>query len=360
MYFVEERGETAPKLQSSEHYIREQSALSFRAKLLIGGGAVLVAWGLIVLLVAPHPIVLILILPGLAMIITPIWKSMKLRRELREKAERERAEREETERHNREMVGEFAAVLENYQKNHGPGSAERVRRSREGREIPYDAVAGMARETVQRIGFDAVSRFEKSGAAAVAREIDEAASAVGLNQADAALVKRQIYQRLVWHLLADDHFGERAARELDAFRRALAISDEEATVESESATQFGFLRGMRVGALPNVDSPVPLKFQEVCHHRSRGQGRKPGRKGSWKSMGDRYLTVTSRRIVLSNGKQIDIPYEELRNVEADADARTLTLETVDETHTLAIPDPIYTAGVISVAAETRRKPKGLV
>src|SRR5687768_1534133 len=99
LYFVEERGEAAPKFQSSEHYIREQSALSLRAKLLIGGGAVLAVWGLIVMLVAPHLIVLILlILPGVAMIGFPIWKSMKLRRELRAKAERERAEREETER----------------------------------------------------------------------------------------------------------------------------------------------------------------------------------------------------------------------------------------------------------------------
>lgn len=359
LYFAEERGEAPPWLESTEQDIREQSSLTFKQKVLMGSGAVFVFWGLTVLMVARDALSLVLIVPGLAMIATPIVKTTKLRRELRAKAESERAAREEKERRDREAVGEFASVLENFQREHGPGAADRVRRSREGRKIPYDAVAPLARETVLHIGFNSVSHYPSLGAQAVAREVQTAIEAVGLREEDEKRVKRHLYQKLVWHLLADDQYTDRPARELEALRLALGISDEDAVIENEAVGHFEFLRGLRVANLPSVDSPVPLKFQEIAHHRSRGELRKPGRKDSWKSLGSRYLTVTSKRVVLSNGKQLEIPHEEIRNIEADADGRLLIIETPDQKHVLAIPDPIYTAGVIAVAMETPRKPKGL-
>lgn len=131
-------------------------------------------------------------------------------------------------------------------------------------------------------------------------------------------------------------------------------------VEREASTQFAHLRGLRVENLPKVEPPITLRFQEVCHHRSRGELLRKTRRG-WITTGDHYLTVTSRRVVLSNGKERAIPLEEVFNLEVDADARRLTIQTADdESHVLNLHDPIYTAAIIAIASKTPRKPKGLV
>ena len=157
----------------------------------------------------------------------------------------------------------------------------------------------------------ALSRSQTLGADGVAREIDAVCETVGLNDEDRRLVKRLLYQKIVWHLLADDRVNDAAATALKSLRKALGILDDEVSIEQSGIEQFAYLRGMRVGNLPSVDSPVPLKYREVCHHRSRGELRKPRRRG-WKSAGERYITVTSKRVVISNGKEVVRPTELLR------------------------------------------------
>jgi hypothetical protein len=362
LYFAEERGVNSPAEVSSESEIRRLSSLSLVAKVVIGFGGLFLLWGVLLLLRKNDPVAWILIIAGVAMIGTPIFRTMKLRRELREQAEKERTAREEEERKRKEIVGAFSSSLEALRNDPGAATMQRVRRERETREIPYDAVAPLARDTALHIAFGILSRFQTLGADGVAREIDAVSDTVGLNDEDRRLVKRLLYQKIVWHLLADDRLNDAAATELKSLRKALGILDDEVAIEQSGIEQFAYLRGMRVGNLPSVDSPVPLKFREVCHHRSRGELRKPTRRrGGWKSAGERYVTVTSKRVVISNGKEVVIRYDEIFNLEVDADERQLTIQTTeDESHHLVIPDPIYTAAMIVMASETPLKPEGIV
>jgi hypothetical protein len=362
LYFAEERGEAPAQLMPSEWSIRRRSSLSIGAKILIGVGALILLLGILLLANKGDPIAWIEIVLGLAMIGTPIVRTARLRRELRAQAERERVEREETEKRNREIVGEFAQLLEALRSDHGPAALQRVRAARQGRDIPYQAVAPMARQTARLVGFEILSGFPTLDADGVAREMESMLDAIGLQDEDRRLVQRHLWQKLVWHLLADDRMGDGHREPLERLRKALNIEPAEIQKDGEAIRQFSYLRGLTVPNLPRVDSPVPLKFQEVCHHRTRGELLKMGRRGQWHSSGERTVVVTSRRVVVANQKLIDLRFEEIFELEVDADLNLLTIVTGDQDkiHTVRISDPIYTAGVIAIASKTPRKPKGLV
>jgi hypothetical protein len=259
---------------------------------------------------------------GLIMIGTPIALTAQQRKVLREKEERERAERAATEKRNRELLAAYASALERVRRDRSPDALEALARERAALTLPDEIWVPAARRTTLLIGFEDLSA------------IDDVARAAGLTDDDIAAIKSDIHRTMLWHLLADDRLG--GAQE--ARLRELGYDGGEPAAE-----QFARLRGVTAKNLPQIEPPLPLRFQERAIHQSNG------------------LVITNKRLVVLGGKKpVEVPLPQLNDIDVDADENVLT---IDNTVTkkpivVRVDDAIYTAALLELVASVSQRPRG--
>jgi hypothetical protein len=304
------------------------------------------------------------IILGILMIATPIVLTAQRRKQLREQEERERAEREATEKRNREMLTAYTAALEKARAEQSPATLDALRRERAALTLPYDIWRAPARNAILRIGFAALARLTPAAASDVAKIVEESGSAAGLVDADRIEVKRDLYRTILWHLLADDRLGEAQADQLAAIRKGFGIADADIPVDVAAVEEFRRLRGIDKATLPRRECAIKLSFQEFCIHETNGAlmtFARSKKKGSrWVKERDCTITLTSRRLITTTKKPSELPLPNVDDVMVNVDSNVMTIHTSNAKKPihLQVPDPIFTANIIDIAASLDLRPKG--
>ncbi|HUP47996.1 MAG TPA: hypothetical protein VNA04_04315 [Thermoanaerobaculia bacterium] len=315
-------------------------------------GAFLVLWGLLVVIrVGPHGAIPMFL--GLLLIAAPIGITAQKRRLIRAHEEEDRAEREERDRRNREAMASYASALERMREDPSDASMLAVAREREKLELSYRHWRPLAKRSVLHIGFDALAGAGAAGAREVGRLIDHGAEAVGLDKADARDVKVDLFQAVVWHLLADDRLGTVQAGELETLRSGFGITDEHLEHEQEAMSEFERLRGVIRDHLPREECGVPMQFREHCIHATAGHVL--GRKG-----GAGRIILTNKRLLVEGRRKTEVPLSRIDDVEVDADNNLLRVIVArpDPPVELQVEQPIYTAALIDIATTIDDRPRG--
>lgn len=302
------------------------------------------------------------LLLGLAMIATPIVLTAQQRRQIKAAEDRERAEREEREKRHREILASYSTALEEVRRNPTDAALETVARERQSLELPQKVWAPAARGTVLHIGFEALGRLGMADAAEVARLMDKVAYAIGLSNDDVLEVRAQLYEVLVWHLLADDRLGEVQEAQLKEIRKAFRLwEDRDVPLEVRAAEQFRKLRGVTKQDLPRQQCPIKLGFREYCIHAVRAQLLKKRREGKIEKLdpvGSGSVYVTNKRVVVDAGKKVEIGLNLIDDVEVAVDNNVLTIKAAGGPVYLQTEDPIFTASLIDIATSIDERPKG--
>jgi hypothetical protein len=273
---------------------------------------------------------------GMAMIATPLVLTARKRRQLRLQEEKERAEREERERRHREMLSAYVNALEALRRDTTKETLAAATRERERLELPYDLWSEIARRTVLEIGFKELARRHDVG-----EPVQRAAEAVGLSSADQARVRRELYEVVLWHFLADDRLGSVQTRLLAAIAASLGINDLDPNAE-----QFNALRGITKESVPRIECALPLGFREHCIHVARGP--------------DCTLYVTNKRVVVETPKkQDDVELTQIDDVEVNVDENRLTITPArpGKPIVLRVEQPVYTAALIDLATTIDERPR---
>jgi len=304
---------------------------------------------------------------GIIMIAVPIVLTAQRRKQIREQEERERVEREATEKRNREMLAAYSSALERARREPSAAAFDELRRERAALTLPYDIWRHVARQTILQIGFEALAQFSPSGAAEVAKRMDDASEAAGLTDEDRVEVKRDLYRVTLWHLLADDRLGSTQDEQLNAIRRGFGIADADVPTDLAAVSEFLRLRGIAPATLPRRDCRVKLAFQEYCIHETAGATMKFARakkkratSGKWVKERDCTVTITNRRLIISTKKQNELPLSFVDDVMVNVDTNVMTIHTGNAKKPihLQVADPIYTANLIDIAAGIDPRPKG--
>ena len=338
----------------------------------IGFGGLLILLGILVVVNKGYASGYVEAAVGAALIVLPfVLTYEKRRRELRER-ERQRLEREAYEKEIRRSAGEYLDRLNRLDSARDEVALADIRKAREGKEIPYEHVSRVARAAVLRAGFEALSRWNELGGRGVAQVVTRTSDAVGLVEEDQLAVRRVLLHRTWWHLLADDRMGPKSGKQLEELRDALGIPPEEVARERHTSEEFDKLRGIGPKTLPQVDPPFRLRALETCLHVTSGRiltprmsipGMRTAEGGKWKEGAEQEVVVTTQRVLVRRGKDLELDVREIWDLETDVDDGVLLLTEGGEkrkNHYLALIDPVYTAGVIQAAAEAPLKPKGLV
>lgn len=383
LYLSEERpvdplagiADQVPEKGSVLSYLKPEgeSLRTFLPLISMGLGVVLIVLGIGVVVRNQDAIGYVEIAVGLIMLIGPVAFSYNHIRAARARERAERAEREARQARNREVVGEFASQLETLPDHHDPKALERLKRDREGREIPYEAVSAYARHATTRTAFRILARIDEMGPEGVAREIETVSDAVGLNDEDGAQVRTEVYQTVVWHLLADDRMTDERKQQVEELGRALRVEELVTERERSAIEDLESLRGISGANLPSADTPIPLRFQEECLHATSGSFVKrvfekvktPAgkvRRARWAPTKETHVVTTAKRLILGMKSETVIQFPEIFGMEVDGDEGVLELTVRDrkQPYVIALPDPIRTARVIDIASTLPAKPKGLI
>ena len=338
----------------------------------IGFGALLILLGILVVVNKGYASGYVEAVFGAALIALPFILTYEKRRRERVLREKQRLEKEAYEKEIRASAGEYLDRLNRLDSARDEAALVDIRKAREGKEIPYEHVSSAARAAVLRAGFEALSRWDELGGRGVAQTVAKASDAVGLAEEDRLAVRRVLLHRTWWHLLADDRMGPESGGKLEELRDALGIPPEEVVRERSASDEFEKLRGIGPKTLPQADPTFRLRALETCLHVTRGKiltprinipGMRTAEAGKWKEGEEREVVVTTQRVLVRRGKDLELDVREIWDLETDVDDGILLLVEGGEkrkSHYLALPDPVYTAGVIQAAAEAPLKPKGLV
>ena len=170
--------------------------------------------------------------------------------------------------------------------------------------------------------------------------MDRVSAAAGLTPEDAAAVKRELYETVEWHLLADDRLGAPQQRQLRALQTALGGT------LAKAVDEFQRLRGITTASLPRRQCTMRLEYKEQCIHETQAD------------IGPAH--VTTRRVIIQRKKAIGHPFASIDDVTVEADDSVVRIRTDDPKKPLRlrVEDPIYTAGIIDVASSIDDRPKG--
>lgn len=301
------------------------------------------------------------IILGLILIGIPIGLTAQQRAQIRAQEERERAEREERDRKHREILAAYTAALQEVRRDPTEEALNRVAQERTSLDLPYKVWAAAARDTVLQIGFEALGRLGMARAPEVTRLMDRVAYATGLSSDDAFDVRSQLYEVLVWHLLADDRLGEAQEEQLKELRKAFNLWDRDVPLETKAAEEFRKLRGVTKHDLPRQQCPIKLGYREYCIHSARGQALKRRREGKVEKLvpiAACAVYITNKRVVIDGKKHSDIGLSQIDDVEVDVDNNILTIKSATGPVYLQTDDPIYTASLIDIATTIDERPKG--
>ena len=293
------------------------------------------------------------IIIGLVLIGIPIFITAQKRRLIRAQEDKERAEREERDRINRESMASYATALERLREDPSDANMTAVMREREKLELSYRHWRPIAKRSVLHIGFNALAERGPAGAVEVGRLIERVGSAVGLDKADTRDVKLDLFQVLIWHLLADDRLGPVQSGELQTLRKGFGVSDDHLESEQQAIAEFEQLRGVTRDSLPREECGIPMQFREQCIHTT------PGRIASGKAAGEGRIYLTTKRLVVDGRKRIEVPLSRIDDVEVNADANLLrvVIARPDPPIELTVEQPIYTAALIDIATTIDDRPR---
>ncbi|MBV9494806.1 MAG: hypothetical protein JOZ54_11220 [Acidobacteria bacterium] len=298
---------------------------------------------------------------GVILIGIPIGVTASQRAQIKAQEDRERKEHEERDRKHREILAAYAGALDQVRRDPTDEALNRVAQERKSLELPYKVWAPAARDTVLQIGFEALGRVGMARAAEVTQLMDKVAYATGLSSDDAFDVRSQLYEVLVWHLLADDRLGQAQEAQLTQLRRAFNIWERDVPMEAKAGEQFRRLRGVTKHDLPKQQCPIKLGYGEYCIHSARGQQLKRRREGKVEKLvpvGDCTVYITNKRIAVQGKKNSDIPLSQIDDVEVDVDNDVLTMKTAGGLVFLHTEDPVFTASLIDIATTIDERPKG--
>jgi len=275
---------------------------------------------------------------GAAMIATPIILTAQQRKKIREEEEKARAEREAIDRRNREMLTAYTAALERARNERSKEAFAQLAKERAALTLPEEIWLPSARRTVLQIAFDELAK----GTADLSDIIDRAAGAAGLNGTHETAIRNDLYATLAWHFLADGRLGPVQARKLASIREGLGITDDDAAL----IQQFQRLRGLTPQSLPHQRCTTQLGFGEYCVHET--------------ATDHGTLHVTNKRVIVDAKKRIEIPIARAFDVVANIDERLITVKTENPKKPLRlkVDQPIYTAGMLDLAASIDERPKG--
>ena len=319
---------------------------------LMGFGAFLALWGLMVM-VRIGPQGLILVIFGLAMIGVPVFITAQKRRAIRVLEDKDRAEREERDRVNREIIASYSSALERVRENPTDANLLAAAREREKLELSYKHWRPLAKRTVLHIGFDALAASGPASAAEVGKLIDRSGSAVGLDKADCRDVKVDLYQVVLWHLLADDRLGPVQQKEMETLRRGLGITEEHLEHELQASSEFDRLRGITRDELPKEECGIALQFREHCIHAT------PGRVFTRSVPTEGKILLTNKRLIVDGKRRVELVLSRIDDVEVDADSNMLRVIAArpDPPVELQVETPIYTAALIDIATTIDDRPR---
>ncbi|HUP45518.1 MAG TPA: hypothetical protein VM779_08400 [Thermoanaerobaculia bacterium] len=293
------------------------------------------------------PIILGLVLAGI-----PIGITAQKRRVIRAEEDKDRAEREERDRHNREVMASYSAALERVREDPSEANFTAAMREREKLELSYRHWRPLAKRSVLHIGFNALARVGPSSAREVGDLIDRAGTAVGLEKADSRDVKVDLYQVVLWHLLADDRIGAAQARELENLRSGFGISEEYLADDLAVVAQFDQLRGITRDEMPRQECGVPMQFREHCIHAAPGEvfGRKAA-KGR--------LILTNKRLIVDGRRRAEVALARVDDIEVDVDANLLRVVPArpDQPMEMQVEQPVYSGALIDIATTIDDRPR---
>jgi hypothetical protein len=306
---------------------------------LMAGGILFLLLGLAVLL-RKGGAGLVEIILGMAMIVTPIVLTEQRRKLLREAEERQRVEREALEARNRKMLTDYTVALERVRSDRSNEALALLERA--ALTLPYDIWGASARDSVLRIGFVELAKRGVAEAGKITQILDRVSSTAGLTMEDALAVKRDLYETVVWHLLADDRLGLTQEAQLSSLRQGLGLPED----EIGAVEQFSRLRNLDAKSLHAIDGGLPVAYGERCVHRT--------------ATPDGSLFITSKRLILGARKPVEVELPKIDDITVDADASAVVIRADNAKKPLSarVEDPIYTAAVIDLAGTLDATPKG--
>ncbi|HEV7429344.1 MAG TPA: hypothetical protein VGQ46_23570 [Thermoanaerobaculia bacterium] len=319
------------------------SSRGFMFMLLMGLGALIMLLGIGVL-AKKGPQGWFEIVFGAICIALPILMTAQERRTIREREERERAEREAAEKRNAELLSWYTKALDHLLVDRGEHALVALRGERESLDLAYEIWAPAARRVLLRIAFEELSRRGIAESAVISKLLSDAGDAAGLTPEHIHSVKCEFYSSVVWHLLADDRLGTAQEAEIRTLREGLGLSDDDAETEMSAVEQFRGLRAVAPG-LPRAECPIQLAFQEYCIHQA--------------PLDSGMLFITNRRLVADERKRTEVTMPKVYEVVVDADDSSIVIKT-DQKKPLRLRtrNPIFTAGLIDMAASLDERPKG--
>ena len=290
---------------------------------------------------------------GVALMSTPVGIIAAKRRVIRAQEEKDRAEREERERRNREAMGSYATALERVRTDPSEANLTSVARERENLELSYKIWRPLAKRSLLHIGFDALSRLGLARTREAAQLMDRAGKAVGLDNPDTHDVKLDLYQTVVWHLLADDRLGPVQMAQLENLRGGFGVTDNDTEDEQQAIGQFDRLRGIKRDSLPKQDCAIQLGFRENCIHVSAGEVHE--KRGAEKAT----LYLTNKRVIIDGKRRREVTLARIDDVEVVVNANILTIQVArpDPHLRLTVEQPLYTAALIDIATTIDERPR---
>jgi hypothetical protein len=303
---------------------------------------------------------------GIALIATPIVLTAQRRQQIRQQEERDRLAREDAERRNRAMLAAWSEALERASLNPTDVGIEDLARERQALDLPYELWSPSARAASLRVGFEHLAKVGPERSAEVAALMDRISRAAGLEVPDELGAKHDLYRALVWHLLADDRYGESQMETLKKIRKGFEIWDRDVPAEAEAAGQFRRLRGLTRDNLPRSQCPIRLAFRESCIVSSRGHLVEIKR--DKKTRIDRLiegracsLYLTNKRVVIEGRSTIELPLPKVDDIEVDADTNVVTMASPqfkDKPLRVRLENPIFVAALIELAVTLNERPRG--
>ena len=315
---------------------------------LIGFGMLLVLWGL-ALLAQDGPGTVLVVL-GLILAMIPIVITAIRRRSVKLHEDRIRREREERDAHNAELLAAYTGALESLRENPTDEALARVQRENEKLDLPYSVWADTAIGTVLYVGFSTLSKVGPDRAAEVASLMDRASEAAGLIAEDARAVKHALYSTVLWHFLADDRLGQEQLKITRSIQQGFAISNEDVPNDASAESQFERLRGIDHRNAPRCDVEFALGMNEFCLYSAQIQ---PADGGATT------VYVTNRRVIVGDGKKIDVAVPAIDDLVIDAGTNRVTLRasTLKRPLEFTAEEPIFLAAMIDLATRLDDRPK---
>jgi hypothetical protein len=310
---------------------------------LMGFGALIILLGLGVLM-KKGPQGWFEIIFGAICIAIPILMTAQQRRTIRAREEREHAEREAAEKRNQELLSWYTKALDHLLIDRSENGLIALRGERESLDLAYEIWAPAGRRVLLRIAFEELSRRGIAESPAISKLLSDAGDAAGLTPEHIHSVKREFYSGIVWHLLADDRLGAPQEAEIKTLREGLELTDDDVEEELSAVEQFRGLRGVARG-LPRTECPIQLAFQEYCIHQA--------------PLDTGMLFITNKRLVADEKKRTEVAMPKVFEVVVDADDSSIIIKTGQKKPLrLHTRNPIFTAGLIDMAASLDERPKG--